>query len=447
MAKGWSLRARITTAATVLAAALLATIAIALVGVQRRELVANLDHTLEVRADSLLADYARNPTDAFASSNDEDRLAQLVTTNGTVLAATPNLDGAAPLHGGDAVDYQIVRTVHDLPIEDDSFRLLSRPVDTIAGPAVLHVAENVDDLNDSIRILTTSLLVTLPLATIVLAALVWWLVGRTLRPVEAIRAEVADIGGSGLDRRVPVPSTADEVARLATTMNAMLDRIAESTQRQRRFTADASHELRSPLTRIRTHLELDLAHHGERDIDGTLRELLAETVALQRLVDDLLQLARADETSTVWRSEPIDLDDIVLREARRARAAGHSLDLGRVSAALVLGDPDQLSRLVRNLLDNATRHARTHVAITLSESDGIASLVIDDDGPGIPEADRRRVFERFTRLDHARTAGRGGTGLGLAIAYDIVVRHTGTIQVADNPDGGARLEVKLPALR
>ncbi len=236
------------------------------------------------------------------------------------------------------MDRPTVRTTDELPVEDDAFRLLSRPVVTESGPAVLYVAENVDDLQDSVVILSTSLLVAVPLAVALLAALVWWLVGRTLRPVEAIRRQVADIRASDLGRRVPEPPTGDEIARLAVTMNAMLDRLQDATERQRRFVADASHELRSPLTRMRGEIEVALAHPTTDGSEDTLRNVSSEAVAMQRLVEDLLQLAQAEELSSSAAREPVDLDDVVLREARRARAAGHLIDLAGVSGAQVLGD-------------------------------------------------------------------------------------------------------------
>ncbi|MCB0996433.1 MAG: HAMP domain-containing histidine kinase [Acidimicrobiales bacterium] len=441
------MRARITAVATVLLAVVLTAVAVVIVTIQRRELVANLDNVLEQRTDDLAADVAAAGHDPvrLANTNDEDRLAQLVSLDGVVLAATPNLDGLAALHGEDLVDHQIIRTVDDLPVEDDSFRLLSRPVETPDGPAILHVAENIDDLRDSIRILTTSLLVAVPATVAVLGLLVWWLVGRTLRPVEAIRAEVADIGGSELHRRVPVPATGDEIARLASTMNDMLDRLEASTIRQRRFVADASHELRSPLTRIRTEVEVALARPDDLDGEATLRSVSAESEALQRLIEDLLQLARVDDGTALARREPVDLDDVVIREARRARAAGHRVELDGVSGAQVLGDSDQLTRVVRNLLDNAVRHAEHRVRLSLAEIDGVATLTVSDDGLGVPDDQRDRVFERFARLDDARTRHDGGTGLGLAIVREVVIRHDGSVTVDDAPGGGARFTVRIPA--
>jgi signal transduction histidine kinase len=276
---------------------------------------------------------------------------------------------------------------------------------------------------------------------------VWWLVGRTLRPVEAIRREVAGIGagGAGLDRRVPVPAGDDEVSRLARTMNGMLDRIEDAARRQQRFVADASHELRSPLARVRAEVEVDLAHPGGADPDATAASVLAEVVAMQHLVDDLLALARADAGVDAGERGPVDLDDLVDRQARRLRAAGRvAVDSRGVSAAQVVGDRDQLARAIGNVVDNAARHARTTVTLAVREDGGTAVVSVADDGPGIPPERRDDVFERFHRLDGARTAPAGGAGLGLAIAREIVVAHGGTIVVDPAHGPGARLVITLP---
>ena len=272
----------------------------------------------------------------------------------------------------------------------------------------------------------------MPAVVIILGILTWWLTGRTLRPVEKMRLEMAEITGTNLGRRVAEPATGDEIDRLAHTMNETLDRLEEAIRRQQRFVADASHELRSPLTRIRGELELDLAHGVPVDPTTTERSVLDETIDLQHLVDDLLQLARSDDGFTELTLQPVDLDDIVLREARRLRERGRvNVDLRRVSAAQTIGDIHQLTRATRNLLDNAERHAATTVTISLAEIDGRVRLTVSDDGAGISTDDRRHIFERFTRLDDARTRDAGGTGLGLAIVRDIIQRHDGIINIED----------------
>jgi signal transduction histidine kinase len=298
--------------------------------------------------------------------------------------------------------------------------------------------------------LLRSLLVAVPASTAVLAGLVWLLVGRVLRPVEAIRTQVDTISASRLDRRVPEPPTADEVARLAHTMNAMLDRLAGSAEQQRRFVADAAHELRSPLARVRAELEVDRAHPAVADLPVTHASVLAETVRLQQLVDDLLLLARGDAGALdIARAVPVDLDDVVEQQAAARRGTGGPrIETRGVAPVQVLGNGAQLGRAVGNLLDNAVRHARATVTVTLDGgTDGAAVLTVADDGPGVPPDAHEVVFERFTRLDDARSARDGGTGLGLAIARDIAERHGGTLTLADDGSPGARFVLRLPVQR
>lgn len=442
-----TIRFRITAVAAVVAAVVLGVSAVALVLVQRQQLVANLDRSLEQRADQLIASMVDGEALVVgADANESDRATQLVARDGTVLAASANLDGlpaiAAPPPGEKV---QNIRTVSELPIDDDQFRVLSRRVEPVESSAVLHVAENIDDLGDAASALSAALTVTVPLVVVIMTGLVWWLVGRTLQPVESIRSEVTAITGTDIGRRVTVPPYDDEIGRLATTMNDMLDRLSNASEQQRRFVADASHELRTPLTRIRTELEVDLEQPDRTDLEATHRLVLDETIDLQRLVDDLLYLARSDAGAVPLLRSPLDLDDIVMGEIRRQRArGGPDIDSGGVSGAHVAGDRDQLGRLVRNLLDNAVSHAESLVTIHLAETETSAVLTVGDDGPGIAAEDQDAIFERFTRLDDARARADGGAGLGLAISGDIAQRHRGTLKVASEPGAGAVFTLVLP---
>ena len=442
-----SMRFRITALAAAAVALVLTFTAVALISVQRQQLTANLDSALVQRADDLTALLAfAEPQPTALGGADGDGFAQLVSTDGRVILASPNLSGvsAIPL-GLDPGQTQAIRTVEGTPPDDDVFRLLSRRVDTVAGPAVLLLGASLDEVAENAGILAASLAVAIPLVVAMVAVVVWWLVGRTLAPVEGIRAEVAVIGSTELHRRVPEPTGDDEISRLAHTMNEMLDRLEDAVRRQQRFVADASHELRSPLTRMRAELEVDVARADTADLRATHESILEEVIGLQRLVDDLLQLARADAGVSSDRTERVDLDDLVLREARRVRAnARVKVDISGVSAAQVVGDPNQLTRAVRNLVDNAERHAAGRIELTLAEVNGAALLTVSDDGPGIPADQRQRIFERFGRLDEARAQGTGGTGLGLAITRDIIEQHGGTITLDSSHQAGARLVVQLP---
>ncbi|WP_412778603.1 sensor histidine kinase [Nocardioides sp. Root79] len=269
--------------------------------------------------------------------------------------------------------------------------------------------------------------------------------GRALRPVERIRAEVERISGSSLDRRVPEPAATDEVGRLARTMNAMLARLQDSRHRQEQFVADASHELRSPLASLRQAAEVAQAHPAAMPPGELTGTVLEETVRMQALVDQLLVLTRAGEGRARAPRMEVDLDDLALAEVRRIARPGLAVDGSGIAAGRVLGDPVALGQVVRNLVDNAARHARDRVAVSLSAAAGQVVLAVDDDGPGVPPGERQRVFERFVRLDEARARDAGGSGLGLAIVREVVTGHGGTVEVTDSVLGGARFVVRLPS--
>ena len=434
-------RARITALATLVVLAVLVVAGAVLVAQQRRVLTESLDESLSQRAQELSEQAGRGSVESpITGLGDDDAMAQ-VARGGEVVAASENVAGEPLVLPPPARDDLQLWTVDRLPHEPGRFRVATVRSDD----HLVVVAGTLDDIDESASTLVRSLLVGIPLVLLALAAVLWWLVGRTLRPVEAIRAEVSAIGARDLHRRVPVPDADDEVARLARTMNDMLERVDDAARRQQRFLADASHELRSPLTRMRAELEVDLAHPEEADLLATHASVLEEAIGLQRLADDLLRVARVDEGVAELALRPVDLDDLVLRVARRLRADDRvRVDLGGVGAARVVGDADQLTRLVSNLADNALRHASSVVSFSLTTDAGSAVLAVADDGPGVTAVDRERIFERFARVDDARRATDGGTGLGLAIARDIAERHGGTLVL--DPDGpGARFVLTLPA--
>ena len=443
-----SVRWRITALAVLISAVVLGACAVAVVLVMRAELIDNIDGSLSQRADEIEAAVAADPARPLANRDREDRFAQVLDADGDVLMATDNVAGLPAIVG--LPDGSRAFTTHTEPaVDEDPLRVMIRRFDTDGEVQYVVVGESVDDINETVRSLVLALLVTIPIAVAVLGAMVWWLVGRTLEPMSRIRREVDVIGLGELDRRVPSPGTGDEIDELATTMNAMLARLEESAGRQRRFVSDASHELRTPLARMRSTIEVELAQpddqRSESSLESTCRSALDELVAMQDLVDDLLLVARNDIGGARRESKLVDLDVIVDEEVRQVRPASNiRIDMTRVSAATVTGDASQLARVVRNVLTNAVRHAGSRVELTLAEREAV-ELQVDDDGPGIPVEERQRVFERFVRLDEARTQADGGAGLGLAIAHDVVVAHGGTIAIADSPIGGARVVVTLPA--
>ncbi|MEU9376651.1 HAMP domain-containing sensor histidine kinase [Streptomyces sp. NPDC048255] len=301
------------------------------------------------------------------------------------------------------------------------------------------------DVDDATRAVAAGLLAGAPPLIGFAAALAWWVTGHALRPVTAIRTELAAVTASELDRRVPDPGGADEIARLARTVNDTLDRLERSDARQRQFTADASHELRNPLAAVRSRLEVALAL--DRPDRESVEAALADTERLQGIAADLLLLARLDGGPPP-RTEPVDLALLAAEDLARRREPPVGLRLDARAPVPAAGDPARLERALANLVDNALRHARAQVVVRAEGSgDGWAVLEVTDDGPGIPEADRDRVFERFVRLDADRGRAGGGTGLGLAIAREIARAHGGDVRALPAPAGGARLVLRLPARR
>lgn len=265
-------------------------------------------------------------------------------------------------------------------------------------------------------------------------------VRSALRPIERIRTEFADITAHDLHRRVPLPRTRDEVNQLAVTMNATLDRLESAVGQHRQFVADASHELRSPIAALRTELELAVNHPSRTDWPASARDALADTRRLESLTTDLLFLARMDADEPTRNGE-VDLTATLAELAQRRPAVRAHLPAGPVT---VDGSADRIQRLLTNVLDNARRHSRDHVDVRLHASNATAVVHVDDDGNGIAPEHRDRIFDRFTRLDEARTRDGGGSGLGLAIARDIAHHHGGTLQAGESPTGGARFTLRLP---
>ncbi|HKN51544.1 MAG TPA: ATP-binding protein, partial [Amycolatopsis sp.] len=325
-------------------------------------------------------------------------------------------------------------------VEDHDYLVVSVPVTS----GTVYAASSLDPVSEGVDATTSALWVAAPLLLVAIAALTWLLVGRALRPVEAIRREVAEITSAELGRRVPEPAADDEVGRLARTMNAMLARLEEARDRQARFVGDAAHELRSPVAGMLTRLEVGLAHPDGADWPRLAQDVHREAGRLDAVTGELLELSRMDG------QEPgecglVDLDELVLDRIEAVRARGKvAVRLTPFSAARLPGRAAELRRVVDCLLDNAERHASSTIVVGLSTEDGHVDLVVSDDGEGIPEAERERVFERFYRLQAARDRDTGGAGLGLAIVREVVDAHGGRVWV-DASSAGAALHVRLPA--
>jgi signal transduction histidine kinase len=322
-----------------------------------------------------------------------------------------------------------------------------RVVAVTAGPptAPVHVlvARSTADVSQGVHLLRVTLLIAFPLLVALLAAVSWRVLGAALSPVEALRTGAEEITGGARPGRLPVPHSNDEIHRLAVTLNGMLHRLDAARARQRAFVADAAHELRSPLTNMRTELEVAQRLPASTDWPALADDLLTDVDRLARLVSDLLLLARADDAATrpaQTTTEEVELGQLLAEVAGRYPAVAYR----RPAAPLrTVGERDALGRVVANLLDNATRHAADRVVLSVAADGAYQRIEVVDDGPGIPAADRERVFHRFTRLDDARARDAGGSGLGLAIVRELVRRHGGTVTLGD-AGPGLRVEVRLP---
>jgi signal transduction histidine kinase len=440
-------RVRAALAATVLVALILAIASVAFVVLQRRQLDATLTDVAAQQAAAVAAQVRSNgAADADVSPGGSERvLVQVLTRDGDVVASSQSIAGEPPVVADrPAPGRTIVLPARTLPIgEAESFAVVVRGVRGPDGDAVVISAQSLETAGRATEVLIRLLALGYPILLLFVAATSYWLTGRALAPVEAMRRRVAGITATDRTARVPVPPSGDEVAQLATTMNAMLDRLADAAEAQHRFVADASHELRSPLATIRAAHEIAVIHPGVTDWSVVNTDVLAEVERLERLVDDLLFLARSDEHGPRSQPEEVDLDDLVSAEVGRLRRTSGLEIAAQETPVRVVGDRHQLARALRNLTDNAVRHSAARLELRVGRQGADAIVDVIDDGPGIPPAERARIFERFVRLDPSRQRGDGGTGLGLAIAREIVLAHGGELTVVDR-DGGAHLQLRVP---
>ncbi|GAB2710255.1 HAMP domain-containing sensor histidine kinase [Nocardia thraciensis] len=461
-----SVRARTAVAAAVVVAVGLVAAGAVVLAVLRHNLVESAGVQAEMTAREVEAQLARGADPGALELPDADsQPVQVISADGRVLAADDDLRGQPPMtdfasSGKDdddedddderptpapkeqPVEFRDMR----LPIADDDtgghdFRVAALATTMPTGQQVtIYSGSSLATADKAVAGARNAMLLGLPLLLALVAAVAWLVTRRALRPVEAIRRELAEIMGGDLSRRVPQPNSRDEIARLAETTNTTLAALEQSAERQRRFVADAAHELRSPIASLRTQLEVAQAHPRLLDMDG----LIADTVRIEHLAADLLLLARLD-AGELPRREPVELAALVRDELAHRIGDRHPVRMDlRDGPATVLGSRTQLGRVLTNLVDNAQRHAAGSVRVALDHTGGSVVLAVSDDGPGVSPDDRERIFRRFVRLDDARSRDEGGAGLGLAIVRDVVDRHGGEIRVEDSAEGGARFLVTLP---
>ena len=445
-------RARTTLSATLVVAVALALAGAGLVVLQRQQLINGLTEVARQQG----AEVAAQITDGGAQSVDatavsatvgEPALLQVIEPDGSISVASSNVTRDVPVTDAvPAAGQSVVQTVDQLPKEENEpFVVVTTGVDTPGGLVRVVTAQSLETVERSTKVLLALLVIGYPIVLVLVSGASYWLAGHALAPVEGIRRQVSRISAADQTARVPVPDSGDEIARLAQTMNTMLSRLQAAAEAQRRFVADASHELRSPLATIRATTELSRSHPGALDHNSAAEQVLVETDRLERLVADLLLLARSDEDGLVMRMQDVDLDDIVTEEVARLRASKDIAVVVDVRSVRVCGDAPHLVRAVRNLTDNAARYATTAMEVRLRATADTAYLDVVDDGPGIPEAERQRVFERFVRLDASRERCSGGTGLGLAITRQIARAHGGDVHILQREGGsGAHLSLTLP---
>ncbi|QMU96053.1 HAMP domain-containing histidine kinase [Microbacterium esteraromaticum] len=445
-----SIRSRLTIGALLIVAVALIAGAFAAVQVLRVSLTDSVAATVQQDLDTISAQLDRGPGGVDAIDDDV-----LVRLQGAGDDDEPDDDdddddrpgpGQGPAQGPDQANDDDARGLPALHegrvqrIEVDGEPYLAATEDTDRG--MLTVARPLAGVDEAVSASSALLAVAVPLVLGLVGLVMWVVATRALAPVERLRRQVDAIDAAGLDRRVDAARD-DELGALAHTMNRMLDRLEQSQTTQRRFVSDASHELRSPLATIRQHAELAAAHPEASSLPALSRVVLDEGARMQELVEGLLLLARLDEGRGAVKA-PTDVDDIALAEVQRLRGMGVTVDGRGIGPGRVDGSATLLARAVRNLADNAARHAQDQVAIRVFERGDRVLLQVEDDGDGIPADQREHVFDRFVRLDEARARDAGGSGLGLAIVREIALAHGGTITASDGTSGGALMTLSLP---
>ncbi len=404
-------------------------------------LITSVDQSLNLQAREAVSHASEGKHLVDPDATGGVTLAEFVTPTGAVTSSTPaNLplllsqQQILRIAGGRAMRGSIERPNGD-------WRYLA----VRAPGGVVIVARSLEPREESLHRLFRELLFASPLALLLAALGGYGLAAAALRPVEAMRRRAAAVSAT-TPGRLPVPSSRDEISRLATTLNEMLARLEAAFEHERQFVANASHELRTPLAMLRTELELALRRPRTHDeLHDAVQSAAQETNRLSQLAEDLLLIARADQGALPLRTEPVGVGELLSivteRFARRAQELGQEID-ARPTSASVAADPARVEQALANLVDNALAHGAGPVDLFAVERDDVVELHVADAGPGFPAGFIERAFDRFSRADEARTTG--GSGLGLSIVALIAQAHGGSVGAANRPDGGADVWLALP---
>ena len=444
----WTVRAKSAVAAAFVVSVCFAIASGLLLLVLYRSLETTAHDAAAARADQIRVQLETDsPTEldrSLLATDSQIGAVQIIDDTGAVVAAS-NGAPAHPLVITSMSDGQLI----DLGRVEDregkfDYWVTGRATAVVDGTVTILVGADREPVESVVSRVAALLAVGAPILIVVVVVSTYRLVAASLRPVENIRARVAAISSTDLAERVPVPVARDEIAHLATTMNEMLARLETGHAAQQRFVSDASHELRSPLATITTALEIAAGRPDMIDKALIDESLLPEARRMNHLIEDLLLLARSDENVVELQRVDVDIDDLLLAEAGRLRRIASVEVVVHIEPCRVVGDRAALSRAIRNLVDNAARHATSTVTLSCRPDADHAVIEVCDDGPGIPLHERDRVFQRFVRLDTARARASGGAGLGLSILGQIVRVHGGTVTISDAPECGAMFSVILP---
>jgi heavy metal sensor kinase len=445
-----------------LALAFAAVMAVVLVGVGAflyvrlaHELDRSIDQNLRSRA-SDLAGVVQADEGVLGESGTarlleaDESFAQVVAPDGRVLDATGPAVATSLLSPSEvarAARSTIVLERRTTPAGDEPVRLLATPVEARGGPVIVVVGASTGDRAEALDSLRRLLFIGGPIALVLASVAGYALTAAALRPVDAMRRRADTITSAGDAQRLPVSPAHDELSDLARTLNAMLDRIDAAAERERRFVADASHELRRPVTSLKAELEVALRRARSRDeLQAALLSAVADADMLAHLADDLLLLASARDGGLALRRAPVAVGDLLEGVARRfalrARAAERPILLADAAPETISADRLRLEQALDNLVDNALRHGGGAVTLSARRRGAVLDLTVADEGSGLPDAFLQHAFERFRRADDARTGE--GAGLGLAIVEAVAEAHGGAASIRNVDGGGALATISLP---